>query len=76
MPARSLSLPAGQRAVAGFPRFGLPRSATRWPPAAPGTLRVVGDVRHPLELPPVELAALPHRERTTAWRAGLAGAPT
>lgn len=75
MPPRSLPLPVGQRAVAEFPRFGLPRSATRWTPAAPGALRVVGDVRHPLELSPAELAALPHCEQTadlhcvTTWTA-------
>jgi SAM-dependent methyltransferase len=44
-PARPL--PPGQRACGDFPRFGLPRFATRWPDAAPAILRVTGEVDQP-----------------------------
>jgi DMSO/TMAO reductase YedYZ molybdopterin-dependent catalytic subunit len=63
-PGPNQLLPAGQRSREVFPRFGLPRFATRWPDAAPTALRVTGEVRHPQELLPSELAALPRREQT------------
>ena len=69
------ALPPGQRAYGDFPRFGLPRFATRWPDAAPAILRVTGEVDQPLELLPADLAALPRHEQTvdlhcvTTWTA-------
>jgi DMSO/TMAO reductase YedYZ molybdopterin-dependent catalytic subunit len=69
------ALPPGQRASAVFPRFGLPRFASRWPAPAPAILQVTGEVSRPLELLPADLAALPRHEQTadlhcvTTWSA-------
>lgn len=57
------TLPPGQRAVRGFPRFG--KQPRRPPPPAPAdpTIEVTGPLAAPLVLTPGDLAALPQVER-------------
>ena len=61
---RALTLPPGQRAVDGFPRFGT--HFNRRPPAVPGdpAIEISGAVAKPFTLPLAELARLPRRELT------------
>lgn len=76
--AHSKSLPPGQQAIAGFPRFGMTHFAARFP-ARPHELRlrIRGDIQHALETG-AELQDLPRIEQTsdfhcvTTWsRLGL-----
>jgi DMSO/TMAO reductase YedYZ molybdopterin-dependent catalytic subunit len=67
----------GQRRIAGFPRYGLPPFATRWPfVSEQPTLRVGGEVGESLELPLSVLGALPRMELVAdlhcvvTWTAG------
>lgn len=57
-----VNLPPGQRAVRGFPRFGVDLGHP--PPEAPDgtTIDVVGELDHRVSLTPSELAELPRRE--------------
>ncbi len=57
-----MTLPPGQRAVDGFPRFGT--HLNQRAPAVPGNpvIEIGGDVVEPLSVPVAELATLPRRE--------------
>lgn len=59
-----MTLPPGQRAVEGFPRFGT--HLDRPPPAVPAepVIEVGGAVAEPLAVPVADLAGLPRREVT------------
>ena len=61
---RLMSLPPGQRAVTGFPRFGahLHRPSPRVPPEP--VIEIGGAVSEPFTVPLARLAALPRRELT------------
>ncbi len=59
-----MSLPPGQRAVAGFPRFGAHfHQPPPVVPARPG-IEITGAVTEPFTVPAAELARLPRREQT------------
>jgi DMSO/TMAO reductase YedYZ molybdopterin-dependent catalytic subunit len=62
--AGDVTLPPGQRAIDGFPRYGT--HLHRRPPAVPGApvIEIGGAVAEPFSLPLAELAALPRRELT------------
>ena len=59
-----VTLPPGQRAVDGFPRFGA--HLQRPPPAVPAdpAIEITGAVAEPFALPLADLATLPRRELT------------
>ena len=59
-----MTLPPGQRAVAGFPRFGT--HLHHPPPAVPAdpTVEIAGAVSEPVTVPVAELGTLPRRELT------------
>jgi DMSO/TMAO reductase YedYZ molybdopterin-dependent catalytic subunit len=59
-----MTLPPGQRAVEGFPRFGT--HLHRPPPAVPAepAIEIGGAVAEPVAVPLAELGALPRRELT------------
>jgi DMSO/TMAO reductase YedYZ molybdopterin-dependent catalytic subunit len=66
MTSSALATPKGQRALAEFPRFGLPRRLARRVsvPAEP-SLQVGGEVAVPCELPVAELASVPRRTQVS-----------
>src|SRR5829696_9394988 len=59
---RLVKLPPGQRAVQGFPRFGI--NLAHPPPATPEgmTIEIAGELTRRVSLAPVELRDMPRRE--------------